>query len=91
MDPDFLNECNYFLIFYENTDKKDIITVYHLVGYINKPSKQNIEYNRKEMIDDPDFGIGKKAENLRTAIVNPEMANRIMNQYGKIKTKPIGE
>ncbi len=71
-----LDEYNYFVVFYE--DIPDGMMVYHLIGYVNEPSEVDILYNQKEMIDDPDFGIGEKAKTLKVKVVDNKTARKIL-------------
>lgn len=74
----FFQDWNYFAIFYKDDDKG--ISIKHMVGYKEYPSKKDVEYNRQELIDDKDFGLGEEAKELKVRILDQEWTRLIFSE-----------
>ena len=61
----------YFIVFF-NVKKNDLV-IYHLIGYEEYPSQENLDHNIEELRNDPDFKLPSKImENLKYRIIKVE-------------------
>ena len=73
---DFLNGCKYFLGFYLPGEDNDTVSFVHFIGYINRPTNEDIVSAYKELSIDEEFGLLDCSDDLKHHVFTREEMQR---------------
>lgn len=61
---EFLDTCQFFIVFGSKNDSGQIDAIWHIIGYVNRPSEKEVDNAYIELSTDEEFGITDIARKL---------------------------